>query len=296
MTKRNNENTGGNNSDRKIEVWHYSEVSERITSVSFADMLTRQKFAKLTEASHASERLPYAGAKFKPFEIPIYMKYLTKKEQDKYIATFLLENSTYQNLIFEQTAYRQQGETEKKLLTFDQSLKRLIRAGYEGHPLPAEVFSLIIDGLEGKLSGQIQQTYEDMLTSHGEWLDISWETQGNKLIVCTHPRGLTLENSEYIKKGFAYDQQKEFNITGKKSEEWLPLEDFDQDFTTFHYSRPFDQLPTQIQQNTSIYLPPEGQIWPAGRGGGSNRFYCYYSGDGASRGVRAPKISTRNKG
>src|SRR3989344_8139270 len=86
----------------------------------------------------------------------------------------------YKGIQFEPFAYGadENGErkTEKELFTYDQSLAGLQVGGFDRHPLPFEVFSLLADNLENKLTDPgLKAVAEDMLKSHGEWLDMAME-------------------------------------------------------------------------------------------------------------------------
>jgi len=194
--------------------------------------------------------------------------------------------TTYHDVEFEPQSPRRSGG-EKKLFRYDESLSSLRERGYERHPRPAEVFTLLADSLEEKLTPQDQTIVNDMLSSWGEWLSVAWERQGNILIAYLDPIGLVWDKSKffYFKQDFQYTSQHVFDITDKNSQEWISLRDFSDDFVEFHYGRKFDDLPAEIQQKAYILLPPEGVIRPAGRGGDGG---CGVGGcnSGASRGVR----------
>ena len=93
----------------------------------------------------------------------------------------------YKGIQFEPLAYRalnKEGKlhTEKAVLTYDQSLEGLQQRGFERHPSPAEVFGLLADNLENKLTGSLKAVADDMLTSYGEWLDMAVERRGDVLL------------------------------------------------------------------------------------------------------------------
>jgi len=194
----------------------------------------------------------------------------------------------YSGIIFEPTAHYD--GTDKELLTYNQSLTRLQKAGYERHARPQEAFGLIIDGLEGKLTGKLSQlkdVQEDMLNSYGEWLSLAVERKGDVLIAYLDPEGLAWKKDHYAKTSkFNASDKKTLNIAGKNSEEWINLKEFDDEFTKYFYAREFASLPKEIQNKAQVYLPPEGTIWPVGRDVFSDG---YYVGNGASRGVRRAK-------
>ena len=159
---------------------------------------------------------------------------------------------------------------EKALLTFDLSLTRLRQEKYERHASPSEAFSLIEDNLEGKLSGALKAVADDMLSSYGEWLSMAFERKGDLLIAYLHPEGIVWDknSNKYVKQNnFKYDSAQNFNIAGKKSNEWIPLQDFGDDFSLLAYSRKFADLPQVMREGNAniskahVYLPKDGTAW-----------------------------------
>ena len=201
---------------------------------------------------------------------------------------------SYNGLDFEAAAPRD--GAQKALLTYDASLARIKAGGYERHALPSEAFSLIADNLEGKLKGNLKAEADDMLSSYGEWLSMAVERKGDILICYMHPEGLVWNSkkSKYEQNSFKCDGRQEFNISGKKSQEWISLDKFDDDFVKLFYGRSFDGLPKEMRQGSGkahVALPADGELWPVGRNYFDSRFYVYGYGYyyGASRGVRSPQ-------
>ncbi len=195
--------------------------------------------------------------------------------------------ASYKDIEFEPRAYRKQG-TAKELLYFDKSLERLKLTGYERHPRPQEAFGLIIDGLEQKLAGALADVNTDFFTNYGEWLSCAFERQGDKLIAYLDPEGLVWKNDKYVKQDFKFADKQEFSIAGKASNVWIPLQEIDTNLVTFLYTRPFKDLPEELQKGNrkaNIAFPADGAAWPVGRVSNDwyNVIYCNY---GASRGVR----------
>jgi len=192
---------------------------------------------------------------------------------------------TYKDIEFEQLAYREYGESNKRLLYFDTSLERLKSAGFERHARPQEMFGLLIDGLEGKLNGNLAEVEKDTLTSLDEWTSMAFERKGDILIAHIDPEGLVWDGNNYVKQNFKNNGQQEFNVKGKACDTWRPLNEFNEDLVRFLYTRPFKDLPEKMQICASIGLPPEGFAWPVGH-------YQYNVTGGkdfekrASRGVR----------
>lgn len=191
--------------------------------------------------------------------------------------------------------------TEKKLYTFDESLARLQRAGLDRHSRPQEVFSLLIANLENKLTPEQKAVAEDMLNSCGEWLSLAMLRKGNKLSLYYDPKNLVWNRGSYEAQGsLRHGGEQKFNIKGLPSHKYVNIQRVNvksPQLVQTLWTRPFKDLPEVIQNHTGLYLPPDGQIWPVGRG---NFNYdcdvncCNYN-DGASRGVvvGAPKKPTK---
>jgi len=191
--------------------------------------------------------------------------------------------TTYRDVVFE-------SPTDAIGRRYNASFSSLRKRGYERFPRPSEVFTLLAESLEGKLTPHDNAVAQDMLSSWGEWLSVAWERQGNILIAYLDPIGLVWDKSKffYFKQDFQYTSQHVFDITDKNSQEWISLRDFSDDFVEFHYGRKFCDLPAEIQQNAYICLPTDGVLWPAGRGDYDDGYDIVgYGYDGrASRGVR----------
>ena len=172
----------------------------------------------------------------------------------------------YKGLEFEPLAPRK--GKEKTLPTFDSSLARLRQEKYERHASPSEAFSLICDGLEGKLQGTLKSVYDDMMSSYGEWLSMAFERKGDLLIAYLHPEGIVWDGKTYVKQNtFKCDSKQNFNIAGKKSNEWVSLQEFGDDFSLLVYSRKFADLPQVMREGNNqfnkahVYLPADGTAW-----------------------------------
>ncbi len=204
-------------------------------------------------------------------------------------------SSSYCDVVFEQVAYRKPGVADKQCLSFDASLARLKSAGFERHARSQEVFGLLIDGLEGKLAGQLKGVYDDMLVSYGEWLSLAVKREGDVLIAYVVPKNLVWDKnkSNYVVRGQVDCVSKEtFNIAGKQSQTLIDLREFEDKFVKFVYGCSFNQLPQIIREGdrrvrrAQVYLPSDGIVRPVARGDFDGRFdvNCYFNG-WASRGV-----------
>ncbi len=224
----------------------------------------------------------------------------TKKETSQDVRERDVLNTSYQDVVFEERAFRKRRQTEKELLTYTQSLARLRKAGFERHARPQEEFSLIIAGLEGKLSNAREQgVYADMFTSYGEWLSLAFERQGDVLVAYIDPEGLVYKNGYRKSKKFSFAHKEDFDITGKQSGSLIDVQEFGDDFVQFLYGRRFAQLPDEMRMGSrraQVALPSDGIVWPVGR-----RVFVYgvdgFCNNWASRGVvAAQKISSGSGG
>ena len=199
---------------------------------------------------------------------------------------------SYKGLEFEPLSPR--NGAEKELPTYDASLARLRQEKYERHASPSEAFSLIEDNLEGKLSGALKAVADDMLSSYGEWLSMAFERKGDLLIAYLHPEGIVWDGKTYVKQNtFKCDSKQNFNIAGKKSNEWISLQEFDDDFSLLVYSRKFADLPQVMREGNAniskahVALPADGTAWPVGRVNGDRFGIGCDCSSRASRGVRS---------
>jgi len=200
----------------------------------------------------------------------------------------IITPSSYNSLNWEQKAPSKGGI--KLLYTFDKHQERLAKAGMRG-PMPSEVFSLLADNLEGKLSGALKAAADDMMSSYGEWFAIAEKRQKDDLIVYVNPRGLVWNGKGYAEDNFAYDSEMKFDIAGIPSEKWVDLKRFKDDFVRWFYSMSFDKLPEEMRdgmRRAQVYLPSDGTAWPVGRSDFNYRFGIDGNYDlRASRGVSA---------
>ncbi|MFA5887567.1 MAG: hypothetical protein WC852_02560 [Candidatus Nanoarchaeia archaeon] len=202
--------------------------------------------------------------------------------------------ASYRGLEFEAKSPKERGN--KKLWTYEESLARIKKAGYERHPSPAEAFSLIADNLEGKLKGKLKTIAEDIISGYGEWLSMAFERKGNLLIAYLHPEGLRWNGGIYDRKNFTYSEKKEFGIARMKKKIIVPLQEMGDEFALFVYSRKFADLPRIMKEGNAksgkaeIGIPEDGNLWPVKRNMfrmSISRLFIdgIYSGE-ASRGVR----------
>ena len=152
--------------------------------------------------------------------------------------------------------------------------------------------------MEGKLSEKLKAVADDMISGYGEWLSMAFERKGDLLIAYLHPEGIVWDESKYVKQNtFKYDSKQNFNIAGKKSFVWIPLQEMGDDFSLLVYSRKFADLPQLIREGNSqvnkahVFLPTDGETCPVGRNGYEQGLYIGGVYNAASRGVKKKLIS-----
>ncbi|MBM3199806.1 hypothetical protein FJZ53_02625 [Candidatus Woesearchaeota archaeon] len=182
------------------------------------------------------------------------------------------------------------GHSNKKLYTtFDQSLSILKKAGYERHLYPWEHFEIVIQHLEGKLDGQLYNLARDLRSSNGCWLNMAIKRSGDMLLCYDNPKNM--EWRKYKKKYVNCSTQKNTNVlslNGVSSQEWVKLKSFDNEFVSFFCNRNFEELPQKMQEESAIYLPPEGVLWPISMSDGGLSI-CGYVTYRMCRGVKERK-------
>ena len=144
-----------------------------------------------------------------------------------------------------------------------------------------------------------------MLTSAGEWLSLVIRPQNGILHCYEHPQNVVWVpgSNTYDCSRMTAQNELTFPLNGLKLREYVPLRDIaakSPDLVTHIWSKPFNQLPGEIQNNAGLWIPGENTAWPAGRGGDFYGGYYVYGYDyviWASRGVRqSQKNSSGNRG
>jgi hypothetical protein len=195
------------------------------------------------------------------------------------------EKSSYRNLEWEPES---QG-----WLFFEESLKRLRKAGYDRHPRPDEAFGLIIDHLEGKLDGDLEKIASNMLATTDNWLNMAIERKGDVLVCYVEPKNIKWFYGRYIvdeewhkyvvdedvRSNLKYSHKKEFDISGIRSGGWVDLERFSPDFVKYFYTREFDDLPEQMKTGdlkARVFLSRSNNgLYPVSRGAAINENFAY---------------------
>ena len=216
-------------------------------------------------------------------EIELESRLFREEERNKIWNALLTENPPYKAIQFEPLAYLEPNK-HKALFTFDKSCERL-PAGYR-HPLPNEVFSLIIDGLEGRLSEELLAVKEDFFKSYGEWLDIVLKPENGMLHCYEQPRKVIHIPDDYDCSKMIFAREKQFPLNGLPLKTYVSIKDVASKsplLVTYLWSRPFKNLPSEIQNNAGLWIPDHAR--PVGRGGYDYYYVVAYGYGRASRGV-----------
>ena len=168
----------------------------------------------------------------------------------------------------------------KVRLHYDKSSARLKEKNMR-HAYLWEQGELLCAGLEGKLTGQMQEVYDNF---RGEWVNggISWK---GKEFLYYPDAEFAWKNNSYL----CTVQGKARRAVAKNIKEgWNKIGDLGDDVSRLVYGRNLNELPSSLQKYSEIYLQKEGgKIWPVGRGDINYGYNVYALCDSwASRGVQ----------
>ncbi len=178
---------------------------------------------------------------------------------------------------------------EKKLYTFDVSLRALRERGYERHPRPAEAFDLICRGLEGRLQPEQQAVVDDMMSCYGEWLSMAMMREGNLLHCYLDPENLMWNGNKYVAQGGKLQHAGEEVYSIGSVNGYVPIKDVNEINPVLVeklWSRHYAILPEEIKQKAWLFLLPENVLWPVAREDYCGFSISSYLDHWASRGVR----------
>ncbi len=196
--------------------------------------------------------------------------------------------SALSDVVFEEKAVYD--GKEKRLYTYDASLRALRARGYERHPRPVEAFDFICRGLEERLQPEQQAVAGDMVNSYGEWLSMAILRKGNLLHCYLDPENLVWNGNQYIVQGgkLKHAEEEVYSIGSLHGLIHIKyMNDANPALVEKLWSRHYALLPEEIRQNAWILLPPENALRPVS----SNNYITKYDVDtsyitSASRGVR----------
>ena len=152
----------------------------------------------------------------------------------------------------------------RDFFTFEDSLARLIEAGYTRHPRPQEVASLLLEYAEKPLTEGQETLTQDIVDGLGEWLSLALYRDGRQLHCYLDPpkkepghyrtprdmrHVICKEHREF---GFDYTPPEHGDIL---------IKDLPQEMVTYLWTRPFSQLPPMFSK-VALMLPPEHILKP----------------------------------
>ncbi|MBI5064741.1 hypothetical protein HZA97_00765 [Candidatus Woesearchaeota archaeon] len=182
----------------------------------------------------------------------------------------------------------------KEKLTFEESQRRLEKAGYERHLSFQEQIGLILLRLEGKLSGKLEETAENMLKPKSEWCNQLYNSRDENFIVVEEIINSTAMINQGLDVVSKYHRVKKFTTRGIILGNYNNLKNIHEQNSSlveYLFTKPFAQLPVQIQKEGGLWTTHV--LWPVARGF-FNPFYIYgIEYRMASRGVRKKKEDKR---
>ncbi len=161
----------------------------------------------------------------------------------------------YNGILFE-------AKPKERLFTYNESLERLHKEGYERHARHQEAFGLLIDGLEGRLNKDNYYVYES-IGKGWEWISLALERKDDKIIAYVDPEGLILDDEGYRKDGhkFKYSTRNAFRIECDTKMSYLLLSTMEDSFVEFLYTKRLIDLPNKLQSGI-IPVPNNHAISP----------------------------------
>ena len=181
----------------------------------------------------------------------------------------------------------------KVLYTFDQAQASVASWGLRLLTFREVMERCIIPGLEGKLDDQQRPVVDDMFASDGEWVDNAFYLKDGTLYVSTGIAGLRWDAAagEYDARGMTMSEQpRAYDVHGL-AVDWNPIRKVGKtapQLVVDLYGRPVEDLPSRIQQEGGVVLPPEDVVRPGGRG--VNGDYLIAGTDYYIRAARGGKI------
>ncbi len=146
----------------------------------------------------------------------------------------------------------------------------LILPDYERYPLPSEYTSLIIRGLNRKLSKKEQATLEDIANDEmgaGEWTEMTFE-RNDMLLHCRINPGLIFYNyasGGYESSGMNIGSIRTFDIGMAESQKEITLDGLEAispELVEYLFGRPYEKIPPEIRQVATVKFPSNGALSP----------------------------------
>ena len=195
--------------------------------------------------------------------------------------------------------------------TYDESLARLQAAGYERHPQPAELFSLIMAYLEGDFATNpdLHMLAEKILKRPGCWLSMAMRRSGDTIMCFVDPKNLRYDEDadKYVFGKGTSDKMKlghirTFSVIGMPSEtevELRVLNVLNPKLVKFLYSRDLDCFPAEMFENglcvPKLTFPAEKNLWPVAYGGFSMDWVYSMNMADPNSFPNAPSLGVREK-
>ena len=153
------------------------------------------------------------------------------------------------------------------LLRYDEHVKRLNESKWTRAPSPQEVFSLLTDYFQGKLTGYYKDIASNLIKLPGEFLCNAIYVDGSELMVYENVRNIYYSNKEKsykISDPIWFDNVKNFNVNLPVNQFSL-VSAFPKEFVEYLYTRTADKLPKDQTHNARIHVPEKLRLYPIKR-------------------------------
>lgn len=172
------------------------------------------------------------------------------KTEKSYAPQIDVEDS-YKQIEFQLYATKHRNGT---MFLFSSSLDSIKSAKFERHPLPHEICSLLIAGIEGKLSGAESGLEQGILHSQEQFLSIMFRYAGGILHCYENPENVIGSNNV---SNMRYSADRIFNIPNLAINIPYKLDLLAKtcpELVAYLFSRPYEKLPEEIRQKGYVKL------------------------------------------
>lgn len=206
-----------------------------------------------------------------------------------------IQKYTHQGIEFEKYAVKQSKGVVGIVLAqdsngigydFGSSLNRLKGEKYERHPLPYEICSLLIAGMEGKLSGDESGVEQNILNTDKQFVSLAFKYSNDILHCYEHP--INIKGSDFSQMEYSADRV--FRIGSHGTSQGIKLKTLKgcrPELVEYLFSKRFEELPVEIRDRGALQLTnkPAAVVF-------TSNFYICADNYAPSRGVKAKERKT----
>ena len=190
----------------------------------------------------------------------------------------------YNGLLFEHPVPRDTAGQQARTECLN-GLTLLRGRGYQRNPLLHEYASLVFDKLEGR-TGETQSLIEEILQDPGEFTGHLWLRTNGTVWDIQEAEFHPAPNGGYeLNTPDSYRQKTRLEFDGGST--IVSLSSLPEHISLHLFKRKTAQIPTEMRNNTRIYLPPRDVLSPVifGMAGGKHYFINARNNQAVSRGV-----------